>query len=802
MAGRPRVVIIGAGIVGCALADELTERGWTDLVVLEQGEPFGAGAPAPGLVFQTSGAKTLTEFARYTVAKYTGLTLDGRWCFQQLGGLEVATTPSRWAELRRRHGWAASWGVRGYLREPGECAELHPLLDSGKVLGGFHVPSDGLACPSRAAEAQARRAIGRGARFLSGQRVTAIERAAGRVTGVRTGSDHFRANVVISCAGTDGPLIGSMVDLAVPLVPMAHQYATTNPLSVLAGQNDFRTEASKPILRHPDAGLSFREHIDRLGIGAHRHRPLPVDPGAAVPEFNPEDFEPSWTAAADLLPALGDTKIEHGVHRLSAFTADGMPLLGEHPGLDGFWVAEAVRVAHSAGVARAMAEWMVDGQPAQDLHSCDLARFEQAQLSPGYVRARGSRSFTEVYEIRHPRRPSGPPRPLRTSPFYERQVELGAHFLESGGWERPQWYQANAELPEVEGIPERNEWAARHWSPIAGAEALVARQRVAMFDLTPAKRLEVTGPGALSFLQALTTNQLDREPGSVSYTLLLGEHGGIRSDLTVARFGREWFQVGVNSSLDLDWFRRHLPGDGTVQVRETTAGTCCIGLWGPQSRLLLQPLSTTDFAHRALGYFKAVQAFIGEVPVTALRLSSVGELGWELCTGADMGRRLWDTLWEAGQRFGVIAAGREAFDSMRLEKGRRVWGVDMTTEHDPYEVGLGFAVKPAKGYFIGCNALAGRSAETVTRRLTCLTVDDPRATLLGSEPVYADGRPAGYVTSAAYGYTIGRNIAYAWLPAAVAVPGRPLRIGYFGELVPAVVAEEPLFDPGMGRMLA
>lgn len=497
---------------------------------------------------------------------------------------------------------------------------------------------------------------------------------------------------------------------------------------------------------------------------------------------------------------LGDTKVEQGINGLFSFTSDGMPLLGEHPDLEGFWVAEAVWITHSAGVARAMAEWMVDGQPALDLHGCELARFEPAQLAPDYVHRRSCQTFVEVYDVVHPLQPMADPRPLRTSPFYERQQELGAFFLEANGWERPQWYEANANLPEVERIPARDDWAARYWSPIGGAEALVARERVALFDMTALKRLSVTGPGSLSFLQALTTNQLDKKPGSVTYTLLLGEDGGVRSDLTVARLGPEDFQVGVNSQLDLDWLRRHLPGDGSVQVRDITAGTCCVGLWGPLARDLLQPLSTADFSHKALGYFKSKNAYVGTVPVTAMRLSYVGELGWELYTTADFGRKLWDTLWEAGQRHGIIAAGREAFNSMRLEKGYRSWGTDMTTEHDPYEAGVGFAVRMDKGYFVGREALVGRSADTARRKLTCLTLDDPGALVLGKEPVFSGGQPCGYVTSAAYGYTIGRGIAYAWLPSEVAVPGRGVQIEYFGEKVAATVAEEPLFDPKMTRL--
>ncbi|NKE62665.1 FAD-dependent oxidoreductase [Lentzea sp. PSKA42] len=810
----PRVVLIGAGIVGCALADELTARGWTDVTVLEQGPLFatgGSSSHAPGLVFQTTGCRTMTSFAKYTVEKYTALTLDGKWCFQQLGGLEVATTPERWTDLKRRQGWATSWGVESFLRDPGECAELHPLLDPDKILGGFHIPTDGLAKPLRAAEAQARRAMERGAKFLAHHKVTGIERTGRRVRAVVTEHDTFAADIVVSCVGMWGPRIGRMVDLDIPLVPMAHQYAKTTPLPVLKGVNDDLSEMSKPLLRHQDADLYFREHVDRIGIGAYGHRPMPIsaddilDPGVAptMPSeiaFTPEDFETSWDAAVDLLPVLGDAKVEEGVNGLFSFTPDGNPLLGEHPGLDGFWVAEAVWITHSAGVAKAMAEWMIDGQPTVDLHGCDLNRFEDVQRSPGYVRERSCQSFVEVYDILHPLQPAERPRPLRTSPFHERQKELGAVFLEASGWERPHWYEANADLPEVAEIPGRNEWSSRFWSPIAGAEALVARKRVAMFDMTPLKRLEVSGPEALTFLQTMTTNQLDRKPGAVVYTLLLNEDGGVRSDLTIARLGENRFQVGANGPLDLDWLRRHLPPNGGVHIADITPGTCCIGLWGPAARKLLQPLTREDFSHEAMGYFKAKEVFIGDVPVTAMRLSYVGELGWELYTTADLGRRLWDTLWEAGQEHGVIAAGRSAFTSMRLEKGYRSWGADVTAEHDPFEAGLGFAVRMNKGYFHGRKALEGRSEDTVTRKLTCLTIDDAHQVVMGSEPVFAGGVPVGYVTSAARGYSIGKNIAYAWLPASVAVPGTQVEIEYFGERVQAVVAVEPLFDPEMKRI--
>ncbi|MFS8101805.1 FAD-dependent oxidoreductase [Lentzea alba] len=786
MAGEvPRVVLVGAGIVGCALADELTERGYTDVTVLDQARGLAAGGSsshAPGLVFQTNSCRSMTAFARYTVEKYTALG-----CFDQIGGLEIATTPARLEDLKRRQGWATSWGAESRLIGPDEVARLHPLLDREQILGGFLIPSDGLAKPVLAAELQAQRAIARGARFEFGQKVVAVETSGDRVTGVQTETDTYPADIVVSCAGMWGPVLGEMVGLTVPLVPMAHQYAFTGDLAGVSTE----ALARQPILRHQEADLYFRSHGQALGIGAYGHRPMPIRAhditGSELP-FTKEDFEPSWDAAVELIPALAEAGVSSGFNGLFSFTSDGMPLLGEHPRLEGFWVAEAVWITHSAGVAKSVAEWIVDGKPQLDLHSSDITRFEQVQLAPDYVLERSCQNFVEVYDLLHPLQPMESPRPIRTSPFYGRQQELGAFFLEASGWERPHWYEANATLPEVAEVPERNDWAGRYWSPICGAEALVTRKRVAMFDMTPLKRLEVSGPGALEFLQRMTTNNLNRKPGAVVYTLLLDQTGGVRSDLTIARLDATTFQVGANGNLDLEWLTKHAPDN--VFLRDITAGTCCIGLWGPNARDLVERLPHTLDTQK--GYFTAQKAFIKNVPVTALRLSYVGELGWELYTTADLGPKLWDTLWEAGQEFGVIAAGRGAFNSLRLEKGYRSWGTDVTDEHDPFEAGLGFAVRKDKE-FLGKDALEQR---TSGKKLTCLTIDDPRQVVMGSEPVFHQGKPVGYVTSAAYGYTTGLNIAYAWLPDGV----DEVEIEYFGERVKARPAQEPLFDPEMKRL--
>ena len=812
MATTPRVAIIGAGIVGCSLADELALRGWSNVTVIDQGSLFqtgGSTSHAPGIIFQTNPSRTMTGFARYTIEKAASLRLDGSPCLDQVGSLELALTPERMAELHRRRDVVESWGLTGRVIDPDETAHLWPLVDRDAILGAYHLPTDGLIDAVRVSEAQARRAMEAGARFLGEHTVTGIRTDDGRVRAVITDHGEIEADIVVCAAGIWGPRIGAMVGMTVALQPLAHQLTWTTVLpEVVAFRIPPEREAIHPNIRVQDRDMYLREYADHLAVGGYGHVPMPIDPGdirhprdapvmPSVLAFTPDTFAQTWAWAQELVPALRapGAAIDHGINGIFSFTPDGMPLLGESPDVGGFWLSEAVWVTHSAGVAKAMAEWLVEGGSTTDLHECDIARFEPHQLAPKYIAERGIQNFVEVYDIVHPLQPMESPRPLRLSPFHEREQELGAYFLEAAGWERPHWYGVNEALLGRYDIPDRNAWAARYWHPIVGAEARAVRDTVALIDMTALKRIEVTGPGALALLDRLTTNRVDRPVGAVTYSLMLDERGGIRSDLTVARLAADRFVIGANGPIDLDVLRRAAPPDGSVVVRDTTAGTCCIGLWGPRARDVLASVTDADVSNGAFGYFRARELWVGNVPAIAVRLSYVGELGWELTTTADLGAKLWDSLWAAGQAHGIIAAGRGAFASLRLEKGYRSWGTDMTTEDDPYQAGLGFAVRMDKGDFVGREALAGRSDATVARRLVPLVIGDREAVVMGREPVRVDDRPAGHVTSAGYGYSIDAPIAYAWLPAAVAQPGRAVTIRYFGEPLPATVASDPLFDP-------
>ncbi len=810
-----RAVVVGGGIAGCSVAYHLTRLGWREVVVLDQGPLFetgGSTSHAPGLVFQVNPSKTMTAFAQRTVELFTGLDLDGEACARSVGSLEVAWTPERFTDLKRRHGYAMSWGLEAHLLGPGETRELIPML-SERILGALYVPSDIQTRATRPAEAMAREAQRSGATFHGGVQVTGFGTSGGRITAVHTSHGEIRTDVVVAAAGIWAPKLGGMAGVPIPLSPMQHLYAVTTPLPELAGAAE---EVSQPILRHQDEDMYFRQEGECYGIGSYQHEPLLVDAGdipahgetAAPPAempFTPRHFEKGLAAAGELLPCLKGAELTRRFNGLFSFTTDGFPVLGESPRVPGFWSAQAVWITHAGGVGQAVAEWLVRGEPGVDLRECDIRRFHPHAHTRPYVRARAAQQYREVYDIIHPRQQIASPRDLRLTPFHPRQRELGAAFFESAGWERPQWYESNAGLLdslEVKGTA-RSGWEAVEWSPVVAAEHVATRERVALFDLTPFANFEMTGPGALRALQGLAANQMDRPLGAVTYTAMLTPRGGIKCDLTVTRLEEERFLVITGGAMglhDLGWIEAHLPRDGSARLEDVSSAYCCIGLWGPRARDLLGGLCEEDLSDEGFPYLSARRLTIAEVPALALRISYVGELGWEIYAPSEQGLRLWDLLWEAGQPLGVIAAGGGAFDSLRLEKGYRLWGQDIHTEHNPFEAGLGFAVNMKKGDFTGREALRRVRARGVTRRLCCMTLDDPSAVVTGKEPILDGDEVLGYVTSANYGHSIGRGIACAYLPGHYWTVGTKVEVLYFGERLAATVAREPLYDPEGWKM--
>ena len=814
---QARAVIIGAGIAGCSVAYHLAKLGWRDIVVVEQGPLFetgGSTSHAPGLVFQVNPSRTMATFARYTVDLWKGLRLDGERCANPVGSLEVAWTPERLEDLKRKAGLGMSWGIEARVISPGEARDMIPML-SDRILGALYVPSDIHTRATRPAEAMAREAERNGATFHANVKVTGFGIENGRINAVHTTKGDIETELVVSAAGIWAPQVGGMAGVSIPLSPMQHLYAVTEPLPELAGATE---EVSQPILRHQDKSMYFRQVGESYGIGAYNHEPLLVESedildhadapiAPAEMDFTPAHFQNARAAMGELLPALESAALTRKFNGLFSFTNDGFPVLGESPDVRGFWSAQAVWITHAGGVGKAVAEWIVNGEPTTDLRECDIMRFHPHAHSRPYVRARAAQQYREVYDIIHPRQQMDHPRNLRLTPFYARQKELGAVFFENAGWERPQWHDANEGLLDSLTVAgeARDGWAAREWSPAVAAEHVAARERVALFDLTPFAKFEISGPGALAALQRLATNQMNKPVGSITYTSMLTPGGGIKCDLTITRLAEDRFMVVTGGAMglhDLEWIQSHLPDEGSVAVADISSAQCCVGLWGPSARDLLSRVCDDDLSNDGFPYLTARRITIGEVPALALRISYVGELGWEIYAPSELGLYLWDTLWEAGQPLGVIAAGGGAFDSLRLEKGYRLWGNDIHTEYNPYEAGIGFAVRMRKGNFIGRDALRQVRAQGVARKLSCMTLDDPNAVVVGKEPILDGDRVLGYVTSANYGHSIGRGIVYGYLPVECSEPGTSVDVLYFDQRLQATVQKEPLYDPRGDKMKA
>ncbi len=799
MQDQARVVIIGSGIAGSSIAYHLAERGWRDVVVLEQGPLIGGTTShAPGLVGQLRSSVSLTKMLVYSVSLYQTLAVDGKPGYTGGGSLRLASSKERMEELKRQVGFSKSVGLEAELISAGEAKRMFPLMSLQGVEGALWLPTDGSAKAPILARALADKARERGVTFHHYTRVTGIEVVNGRVQAVNTSRGRIRAEIVVVAAGIWSPRIGRMAGVAIPLIPMQHQYVQTAPLPELS--------VRVPNLRDPDNLVYFRQDGDSLVLGGYERDPLPLDvdnipdgDNPTVLPFDPPRFESLLRGCYERVPMLREVELVRRVNGLESFTPDGEFILGEAPDVRGFWTACgfcAHGVSGSGAVGKMMAEWIIDGEPSLDLWHMDIRRFGAYTASRRYIATRVDEVYSTYYDISYPMQERSSARKLRLSPVYSRLEELQAVFGEKAGWERPNWFASNEPLAEGQDWPAPYGWARRYWSPAIGAEHRATRERVAMFDETSFSKIEILGSGALAFLQHITDNQMDQPIGNITYTQMPNPRGGIECDLTVTRLAADRFQIVTGTAFgnhDLTWIRSHAPDDGSVYLNDITSSRCCIGVWGPRARDLVQSVSEDDFSN--FPYLTAQYVTLGDVPALALRVTYVGELGWEIYAPMEYGLKLWDTLWEAGQQLGVVAAGYRAIESLRLEKGYRYWSADIHSEYNPYEAGLGFAVKLQKGDFIGRDALERIKAEGIKRKLCCLVLDDPAAVGLGGEPFLDGEHVLGHVTSAGYGYTIRQSIAYGYLPVEYTVPGTRVDVQMFGVRYGATVMKEPLFDP-------
>jgi len=814
-----RLIIIGAGIVGASAAYHLTRLGWRDVLVLDKGnleENDGSTSHAPGGVVALSHNKLLTQMAQYGSDLYRGLKPydPARNTYNAVGGLELAATPARLHDLRRLHAEGKSFGAESHLLTPSETKDRLPLLDEKLIVGSLFVTKTAIVAGAHVAGALRRDAEATGgARFLGATEVTDIEVKAGRVAAVLTGNPELariECEAVLLCTNIWGPVLGDKLGVPLPLLAYEHQYTITEPLPALARFNRANKddEIIWPTARSLDHALYFRQHWDSYGVGNYWHTPRPVKPQAvgrsALRPFTPEDFTKAWAVVNNLLPATRGAALPTRFNGLFAFPVDGMPLLGETR-VKGCWVALGAWLTHAGGVGKSIAEWMTHGETEWDMRQCHVERFQPFQTTRKYLEVVCDKNYAELYDISHPRKAPSSPRNVRLSPFHARWQALRVAYTVFAGLELPHWFEDNARLLEQydDRLPARTGWAGEHWSRIQGAEHLATRDNVALFDLTGLSILEVRGRGALDFVNFLCSNQMDKPTGAVTYTTWLTPRGGVRRDLAVARLAEDrfWMFVGEGTlPQDRVWVNSFLPDDGSVSVADLSDSFTALGLWGPNARRVLEKVTSADLSDAAFPYFTAQWLDIGYTRVLALRLSYVGELGWELHFPSDAALPVFDALWEAGREFGLIAAGLGAFDSLRLEKGYRLWGADMTTEDTPYEAGLGWTVKLDKPAFVGRDACLKLKAQPPTRKLCCLTFEDPRAVALGNEPIFADGNCVGHITSANFGYSVGKFIAYGYLPAAHAAPGARLEVEYFGERFAAVVSADPQWDARMERL--
>ena len=802
MIDRARVVVVGGGVGGCSILYALARLGWSDSVLIERSQlTSGSTFHSAGLVGQLRGSLSLTRMMMHSVELYRDLgaevELETGW--REVGSLRLASSAERMEELQRQAAWAETFGLPLHLVSPEEAQRLFPPMSIEGVHGAAFLPTDGYLDPSQLTLALAKGARQRGATLLTDTRVTSIDVTHGRVRGVETDKGRIECEIVVNAGGIYSHEIGRLAGVHVPVVPMAHQYVITKPADL---------PRDMPTLRDPSLLVYFRGESGGLVAGGYERNPAPWGLAGIPADFNNRLLSPDWDRFAPLfeaatvrVPDLAEVEIVQLVNGPEAFTPDGEFILGPSE-VHGFWVAAgfcAHGIAGSGGMGRLMAEWIIDGQPGLDAWEMDSRRFGPQYRSRDYALERTTEVYATYYDVKYPGHERTAGRPLRVPPAYQRLQALGAEFGEKGGWERVNWFASNEAAGDESLRPEG--WAGRIWSPAVGAEHRACREAAALFDETSFAKLEVVGPGAAVFLEHMCANRVARPPGTITYTQLCNPAGGVECDLTVTRLSEDRFRIVTGTATgnhDLAWLRSHVPGDGSVHLEDVTSRYACFALWGPNSRAILQALTDSDLANREFPYLRARELSVGAVPCLALRVTFVGELGWELYCPSEFALRLWDTLVSGGRGHGLVPGGYKAIESLRLEKGYRVWGSDVTSADTPFEAGLGFSVKMDKDVpFIGRDALL--AAGTPTRRLACLVLDDPRAVVLGSEPVRVDGRAVGRVTSGGYGYTVERSIAYAYMPAAEVEPGRRVEVGIFGRFVGGEVVAEPLFDPENAR---
>lgn len=814
--------------MGNSVVHHLAELGWRDIVQIDKGplpNPGGSTGHASNFIFPVDHNKEMTHLTRDSQTQYEAMGVN-----TVSGGIEVARTEARMEELRRRMTSAKTWGIESHLLSPAEVKELVPFINSEILLGGFYTPSVSVVDSLQAGTLMRESAVSKDALIVSpNTEVLDIETERGWVKAVVTDRGRIETEYLVIACGVWSPRLARMAGATIPLTPAVHQMIDVGPLEVLQATGN---EIGYPIVRDMDTFCYERQTAGSMEVGSYAHRPIfhhpdtipSIEEARLSPTELPltqDDFDPQLEQALELMPFLGEAEMRYGINGLLSLTPDAMPLVGETE-VRNLWSCAAIWIKEGPGTGRALAEWMTQGYPEVDPHASDVARFYDYQRAEAHILARCDEHFNKTYGIVHPREQWASERNLRTSPFHPATSALGAVYFEAGGWERPHWYESNADLVEKYAVENRpHEWDARWWSPIQNAEHLAMREGVGMIDLTAFAIFDVTGPGVVDYIETMCVNKCDVTVGRAVYTPLLTPEGGFKADLTVMRLDVDHYRIisgGFDGPRDKYWFTKHLPEDGSVHFEDKTSAICTVGVWGSRARDLIAGVTDDDLSDGALPYGHTKTVTIGSIPARLFRISYVGEFGYEVYTTMQHGLALWNRLRESGQEFGVVPVGAGVYGTTgRLEKGYRLMGAELESEYNPVEAGLDRPrVKAAD--FIGKEAYLKARKEEPAAILCTLTVEDhtsadgtarypsggnePILTLDGERIVDSRGR-ISRVTSAGAGPSVGKYLLLAYLPPEHAVAGTDLQVMYMNEVFPvkvAVAGSTPLFDPDNDRM--
>jgi sarcosine dehydrogenase len=806
MQDSARVVIIGGGIVGCSTAYHLTKMGWKDVVILEKGElTSGSTWHAAGLVGQLRSERNITRMLQYSVSLYETLEAETGLAtgWKMTGCLHLAGTQERMFELKKGATTARSFGLEMNLISPREAYDLCPIISLDGIIGAAFMPTDGQADPAGIAQALAKGARSRGAKIYEHTLVTGFEFDRQRVAAVKTDQGDIKCEIVVNCTGMWGYQVGEMLGVNIPVVPFQHQYLVTEEIEGLP--------PNLPTIRDKDSLLYYKEEVGGLVMGGYERNGIPWSVDGVPNDFTSQlldsdfdHFQQLSDPAMQRTPCLAEAGIARLVNGPEGFTPDGDAILGPAPELDNVFVAvgfNAFGIAAGGGAGRMMAEWIIEGEPSLNIWPLDIRRFGPYHRSRSYNVARTKEIYGKHYTIHWPHEEHASARGVRRSPLYYLLKAKGAVYGAKYGWERANWFAP-------EGVPAKDDltFEIPNWFEHVAAEHRNARENVVLIDQSSFCKFEVEGPGALPFLNRLCANQIDRPVGKVVYTQMCNPRGTIECDLTVGRLEEDKFLLVVGTAFGLRascWINNHLPTDASVSIKDVTSAYAVVNVIGPKSRQLLQRCTQTDVSNEGLPFGTCKRLTVGYAPVTALRVTYVGELGYELYIPAEFAAHVYENLWEAGRDLGIQNAGYRTIASMHLEKGYADWGSELTPEYTPFDAGLGFCVALEKEDFIGKEALVKIKNDGPGLKLCSFTLEREEPLMLhGSAPIIQSGKVLGVTTSSGYGHTVKKNICYGYIPLENAEGDDGFEIEVYKEL--HSLRLEPsrvLYDPDREKIL-